>query len=754
VRRSLLLVLCSVALGAAYCQLPPIPRPTIGPPVMDAAVDPLAAVAIDDAAAAQDAAFVAWQPRGDAGSVDGADVVAPSRVQLVPFANEQAFRSLANRLADAEQARQRAREEANRQRMLELQRQQQNSEKWTEQEQLGAQSFADGGVGGGRRSRSVGFSDAPAAMPRAASAPVHTEASRTTSSTTQQQGITNNQEQGVDEGDIIKVRGDDLVILRRGRLFSVRMEANRLVTRSVVSAAPPGVRPASWYDEMLVEGDTVLVLGYGYERRATEVNRFSLSPDGTLSYRDTILLRSGDYYSSRNYASRVVGRRLVLYSPVPLLDYETHNGRAVPVPRVPGWRTLTGEWQTSADWSQIYRPVRRLGYQAILHTVHFCDLSGPSMRCTSKGVVGPAARTFYVSRRGVYLWVNSTPHDYDSFARTDEEMYRQLDPQNTGAIVYSFPFDNRPVGAVMTTGAPIDQFSFRERNEQLEVLVTAHGAGDGMWGAEVTSGDMGLYRFPVSMFSSDVPPVPATMLRHLPRTEQSYMLQNRFVGDYVLYGSGSTWWRSRTVERRVLAHNIALDRTQSITLEHGVDRIEPMDRDAVIVGGDGSHNLHFTALALDETARTAGHFTRQNAAQGETRSHGFFYLPTGNRQGMLGLPLRSGEERGYRQLWAGSAEVLFLSVNELDFRALGSLTAHAPRAGFNDQCVASCMDWYGNARPIFYRGRIMALLGYELVEGSLSNNAISERSRINYFEQIASSLNLPRDGQAAPGGGW
>src|SRR4051812_28143573 len=33
--------------------------------------------------------------------------------------------------------------------------------------------------------------------------------------------ITNVQQQGVDEGDIVKLAGDYLVILRRGRLFSV-----------------------------------------------------------------------------------------------------------------------------------------------------------------------------------------------------------------------------------------------------------------------------------------------------------------------------------------------------------------------------------------------------------------------------------------------------------------------------------------------------------------------------------------------------
>ncbi len=740
-RRPLSLVLCSLALGAAFCQLPATPRPTHVAPAPDAATDPLAALVHDDAAPASDATFVQWSAR-DASPSDAA--VSPSRVRLLSFGSEAAFRSLATDIADAEQSRTRAREEAARRR-----RQQQQEEKWTEQAQLGAQHFGDAGASSaGRRSR-VSFSDSPS--PAAAPARAESTASSTSA---QQQSITNNQEQGVDEGDIVKVRGDDLIILRRGRLFSVRMEQGRLVPRSVISAAPPGVRPASWYDEMLVEGDTVLVLGYGYERRATEVNRFALSPDGRLTYRDTILLRSGDYYSSRNYASRVVGRKLVLYTPVPLLDYERQGDRYVRVPRLPGWRTLTGEWQSSGDWSQVYRPVRRMGYAPILHTVHFCDLSGPAMQCSSKGVLGPAARTFYVSRRGVYLWVNSSPHDADPLARTDEDMYRQLDPQNTGAIVYSFPFGDRPVGAVMTTGGPIDQFSFRERDEQLEVLVAASGSGDGMWGAEVAHGDMGLYRFPVSMFSADVPPVPTQMLRHLPRTEQQYMMQNRFVGDYVLYGAGSTWWRSAMTERRVLAHNITLDRTQSVSLEHGVDRIEPMDRDAVIVGGDGQRNLHFTALSLDAAAQTAGHFTRQNAAQGETRSHGFFYLPTGARRGMLGLPLRSGGERGYRQLWAGSAEVLFLSVDALRFRELGALSARAPREGFNDQCVASCADWYGNARPIFYRGRILALMGYELVEGALSNESLRERSRVNYYESLTSSAALPRGPLTQPQAQW
>ena len=50
----------------------------------------------------------------------------------------------------------------------------------------------------------------------------------------------------------------------------------------------------------------------------------------------------------------------------------------------------------------------------------------------------------------------------------------------------------------------------------------------------------------------------------------------------------------------------------------------------------------------------------------------------------------------------------------------------------DDACRASCVDWYGNARPLFLRGRVFALLGYELVEGSIRAGRISEVRRVSY----------------------
>ncbi len=116
-----------------------------------------------------------------------------------------------------------------------------------------------------------------------------------------QPGITNTQEEGVDEGGIVKQRGDILVILRRGRLFTVSTAGGRLRAVDHIDAYPPGAQArGDWYDEMLIAGDVVVVVGYSYSRGGTEVNRFRLDAAGRLSFVDAHQLRSNDYYSASN----------------------------------------------------------------------------------------------------------------------------------------------------------------------------------------------------------------------------------------------------------------------------------------------------------------------------------------------------------------------------------------------------------------------------------------------------------------------
>ena len=539
-------------------------------------------------------------------------------------------------------------------------------------------------------------------------------------------GITNNQVQGVDEGDIVKTHGDQLVILRRGRLFSVRLGDAAMTPVSMVDAYGRGRAPGGWYDEMLVDGDTIVVIGYSYAARASEVGLFDIDATGHIRWRDTLFVRSSDYYSSRNYASRLVGHHLVMYMPVPL--HEAADANLPSIRRAPD-----AAWETVLPYSQLFRPVQSVGYGPVIHTVMSCDLSGRGFDCRAVGVVGPAGRTFYVSGSAVYLWVDGQPEPAG-----DPAIDARRPPP---AVVYRMPLSCDAIGAVRARGNPLDQFSFDESAGTLRVFVRAEGGGDGMWNSETRGGDVGFLRVPVSRFSEELPEMAGSAYRGLPRVEaDAGTLQDRFVGDHFLYGAGQGWGGGRPAgaTHPVWVYDVAHDTTARVDVTHSIERLEPLGRDALAVGNEDG-GLTFSAIALDDTPAVAGRHTVRGAAQGETRSHGFFYLPSGDRRGMLGLPItRGNDEGGWSQLRNVSSSVLFLGVDGLRFTDAGSLrSGSAPST--DDHCVASCADWYGNARPIFWRGRVFALLGYELVEGALTGGRLGERRRVDFLHALQGS---------------
>jgi Beta propeller domain len=549
------------------------------------------------------------------------------------------------------------------------------------------------------------------------------------------ESITNTQEAGVDEGGIVKAHGDHLIVLRRGRLFSVRLADGATVPRSVVDVAPPGSSKHTWYDEMLVSDDTIVVVGYSYDAGATELGLFDFDgKSGAIRYRTTYLLRSNDYYSSRNYASRLVGDKLVFYMPFGLPTW-SNSGRA-PALELPGVRPLKSDaddWNTIIGATEIYQPIQKTE-SPVLHTVVMCDLSGRDLACKASGVIGPYGRTFYVSENAVYVWV--TEGHSQGLARRETEQ--------APGVVYRLPLDGGEPGALRVWGSPVDQFSFKEGQDgQLNVVLRAEGGGDWMWSPEATGGEVALLRVPVAGFSTRVGTTRRAAYRRLPSPRAGWTMQNRFVGDHLLYGTGSGWGSPESErDDRVYVHPyVRGGDTASLELAHGVDRIEVMGEGAVVIGTDGQ-NLHFTSISLgaNDPATTgarpaiADTFVQPQASQGELRSHGFFYKTTGEGRGVLGLPVSSAGRPGQAHLVHGSASVLFLAVDRLRFAKLGGLEARPETP--DDQCVVSCVDWYGNARPIFYRGRVFALLGYELVEGRIAGGAIREVGRTDFLAPL------------------
>ncbi len=540
--------------------------------------------------------------------------------------------------------------------------------------------------------------------------------------------ITNTQEAGVDEGGIVKKRGDLLVILRRGRLFTVSIAGGRMRPVDHIDAFPPGVSgQGDWYDEMLVSGNRVIVIGYSYARGGTEVNRFRLSPDGRLRFDDAYHLRSNDYYSSRNYASRLIGNRLVYYTPLSL-------GWGSPdpfsfFPAVSRWQGDRSAFKRIAQARDVYIvPSLKNDEEATLDTLHSvidCDLAAPVLDCKATAVLGPASRTFYVSPSAVYLWVSDARH------------WRASRRGVAQSWLYRMPLDrSEKPSAIAAAGQPTDQFSFREdpRLGLVDVLVRRDGGGDWMWNSEDGSGDgeVALLSVPISWMGDGSRTVARSRYRPLPSVGPgAWNFQNRFVGNHILYG-GHGYRGGET--GMLIAAGLRGGPVAQLPLPHAVERLDQLGEDGVAIGNDPRGGLVFTAIDLRRPqARVGNSFTFPSASQGENRSQAFFYRPDNadGSSGLLGLPITTRLSIPQARFLGSGSSILFLKREQRLFDMAGRLDADPRRAG-DDGCVASCVDWYGNARPIFIGDRLFALMGYELVEGRMANGAIHEVDRVNF----------------------
>ena len=550
-------------------------------------------------------------------------------------------------------------------------------------------------------------------------------------------GITNVQTQGVDEGGIVKQHGKHLIVLRRGRLFSIDTSGGKLtlLDRSDAFPAFEG-RNWAWYDEMLVSGDWVVVIGYNYSRGGTEINRFRIDDAGKFTLVDTYHLRSQDYYSAENYASRLVGNRLIVYTP---LYFNRHD----PIAGLPGMRRWTkgegrdGKFTRTALAQDIYVPDLLMGLKRpnlfVYHSVTSCDLTAAEMACKAQVVLGSNSRTFYVGQDAVYVWTG------------DLEMRRWNDesPADPRGMLYRMPLDGSAPQAAVVWGGPVNQFGMRsEPDGTFHALVLSDYDGDAMW--EPVKGRK------TSMALLTLRPRDLGRGRGKPRLV-SYTplpgggggrLENRFVGDHLVYsvsGGGGYYdkqgWHPRNTPP--MAYAVALKDRRVSEIEPGgvVTRIDQLGTDAILIGNGPGGALRFQSLAFDRPGGPAiiDRYDLPAAREGESRSQAFFYRPDNadGSDGMLGLPVASNYPPGIKSAVWYRAGIFFMHRKARSFVPAGTLDAN-PVSSAQDNCKASCVDWYGNARPIFLGGRIFALMGYELVEGRSDGGAISEVQRLDF----------------------
>src|SRR5258708_37956738 len=125
-----------------------------------------------------------------------------------------------------------------------------------------------------------------------------------------------------------------------------------------------------------------------------------------------------------------------------------------------------------------------------------------------------------------------------------------------------------------------------------------------MWSAEAAAGDVALMRIALANFNDGSNSVSSWDYHGLPKPS-GYTFQNRFVGDYLLYGTGSGWGAPESKKQASLfAGRWADGDLSGLSLAHGVDRIGALGSEAVLVGTDGK-DLDFTSIHLCEAPEVA-----------------------------------------------------------------------------------------------------------------------------------------------------
>ena len=265
--------------------------------------------------------------------------------------------------------------------------------------------------------------------------------------------ITNVQNIGVDEGDIVKQVDDHLVLMQDGRLFSLDIGTHtpKLTARiNIYDEADEDI----WYDELLVSNRRLVVTGYHYGKDATEISVFDLDRNGQFSRQGTWYLGSEDYYSGDNSATRMIDDTLIFHT-----QNDVGDPSNFPILRRKG----QDQGQAILRSDQIHPPLLRISNPA-LHMVTECKVS-QELTCNTRAVMAADGAEWIVTEESGFLWTAAP--------RMSWYLSRNLRPQkNTQpATIYRFPLGTNEVDAVTLDAGLNSRFAFEVRNDSVLALV-------------------------------------------------------------------------------------------------------------------------------------------------------------------------------------------------------------------------------------------------------------------------------------------
>ena len=576
--------------------------------------------------------------------------------------------------------------------------------------------------------------------------------------------VTNVQSVGVDEGDIIKQIGHYLLTLQDGRIFAVDTRTMKLTDRIDVYRKDEDGDSlgADWYDEMLVQDNHILITAYSYSDEATELSVFKLDEaSGKISPAGVFLISSDDYYDGNDYASRIIGDKLVLYAPYAVNpDDRDFEADGLVKPYIRRWlpadereeERRKGKPLFSAR--DIYKPLLATN-NPVIHTISVCPLGpvklGKDLDCRTTGFLGAYGAQMYVNANNIYLWNSLASEVEQSYWRDacDADRLRQYPQQDDTAegALYKMSVRTGDVSVVGVRGGVYDQYSMDEYRGRLralspqESIACAHTDSD----AEGHTEHVALVDFPLREFGQQFRQLPDRAYAQVPPPMGGYIVQNRFNKNWLTYGGKGRYWslpydedeQAQAAENYVVTVPISAPKTaQTLPLGHSVARLELVGEDVVVTGYRDDSGLSISFLKMDDTPRISDRLFLASRYETEKRSHAFNYAANTDGTAIMGLPTSLQEDDSGRYVyWSDRSDLSFVTVT-----AEGKLSDAGALIGTSEEdsevhedydCEVSCIDWYGNARPIFTADQIFGLMDTKLVEAELVDGQIKAKASVD-----------------------
>lgn len=496
---------------------------------------------------------------------------------------------------------------------------------------------------------------------------------------------------------IIRAHADYLLVLREGRLHTIRVAGGALEPVAAVDALGAGVsRENALFADLFVSGDTAWVRASrsAGKTAAHHVVLFRVGRGGGLEHLDADVL-NGPLGLHAGGVALLRGGKLVLYDDVEVPVEDRDVFAALPsLPRPDGGRV------TTAAPERIYRSVHPMGWSPgpELHVVTVCGWKAAALDCASTAAYAPRPNVVHVSANAVYL-------------RTD---------QGEAGVMYRIPLDGSAPSALRISGSTYSPNDFLESADGYLNVHLLHGG----WTEEsrYQLPTPTLLRVPLSAFGDGRRAPDPRHYRALQRLGGFYY--SHFAGGWMVYGNrpyGDYMAESGLIpatERERLGIGMLrwADTTAAtwVPTRTSTQAFAPAGDGAVLALLGGGDSLALALLPLGGTAR-------QSAMAAPTLEHwqgvmrGIVPHPGNTVQSGL-LAVITGV-RPTRYQWQ-STGVVFIRYDSAGMRRIGEVSIGSEPGGEREVV------------PVFAHGRTFVLLGGEVVEVAVEGDGIREIRRI------------------------